>query len=99
MIDTVQHFLILVLIGIGLLDLYHSWQTQGPLTGTLSQRLKCVIGRHDYRLLAFTTDPWRIIWRCHWCQHEHLTPDTHAKRVELDRQMPFRPATGKTVRL
>lgn len=101
-LDRINDILMALLVILSLLAAYQRQQERGPLSGTLKQRLKCFFGFHDWRLLTLTTDPWRILWRCHWCQCECLTPDTHAKRAELDHQIPSlpeRPATGKTVRL
>lgn len=70
----------------------------------MKQRLKCFFGFHDWRLFGFFPDPaWRIVWRCHRCAVEQLTPNTRAKRKKVDRVLPALkddcPATGTTVRL
>lgn len=98
-LHTAKDVCIFLMIISSLINLYLLMQERGPLTGTPMQRLKCFFGFHDWRLFAFTSDPWRLIWRCHRCASEHLTPDTHAKRVESDRQLPAGAATGKTVPL
>lgn len=86
----------IALVSLSLLNLYQIRQSRGPLTGTSKQRCKCFWGFHDWRLFAYITDPaWRLIWRCHWCKAECLTPDTHAGRVECDQLLPpYQPDTG-----
>jgi hypothetical protein len=47
----------------------------------------CFLGYHDWRLHAYTMQPFRIIWRCRRCAEEQLTPATRRARAEADRIM------------